>query len=168
MEARQGGVDAAHARVAEVAARKDALLREAKASLGLWSGESSPWQLCVADGGKRRLPTPAGLPAWAAACADQLGPLAALVPRPVRRCAEAGVAEGRELFWESYAAGKLFAQRRTFWDSLWIILGSRERDWLSMLLNLLFQVGGPWLCVAAGGRRAAVQQLRQSAAPARR
>lgn len=48
--------------------------------------------------------------------------------------------EGRELFWDSFASGKLFARRQTFWDSLWIIMGSRERDWLGMLLNLMFQV----------------------------
>lgn len=48
--------------------------------------------------------------------------------------------EGRQLFWDSFASGRLFARRQSFWDSLWIILGSRERDWLSMLLSLMFQV----------------------------
>lgn len=52
---------------------------------------------------------------------------------------EAGVEEGRELFRESFASGKLFAQQRSFFDALFTILGSRDRDWLSLLLQLLFQ-----------------------------
>ncbi|KAL4458505.1 hypothetical protein ABPG75_013370 [Micractinium tetrahymenae] len=87
--ARQPAVDAARQQAAAVRERRDALLREAKALLGLWS--------------------------------------------------EAGVEEGKELFWESFASGKVFAQRQSFWDALFVILGSRERDWLAMLLNLLIR-----------------------------
>lgn len=47
--------------------------------------------------------------------------------------------EGRELFWESFNSGKVFAQRQTFIDSIFTILDSRDRDWISMLLQLLFQ-----------------------------
>lgn len=39
VEARQGAVDAARAQAVQVEARKDQLLKEAKAALGLWSGE---------------------------------------------------------------------------------------------------------------------------------
>lgn len=49
--------------------------------------------------------------------------------------------ESKELFWESFSSGKVFAQRQSFWDALFVILGSRERDWLAMLLNLLIRVG---------------------------
>ncbi|PSC71398.1 ATP-dependent helicase deoxyribonuclease subunit B [Micractinium conductrix] len=87
--AHQPAVDAAQERVQRLRDRRDQLLREAKAELGLWS--------------------------------------------------EAGVEEAREQFWESYASGKLFAQRQTFWDAFFVIIGSRERDWLAMLLNLLFR-----------------------------
>ncbi|KAL4426500.1 hypothetical protein ABPG77_008358 [Micractinium sp. CCAP 211/92] len=87
--ARQPAVDAAHKQVAAVRTRRNALLREAKAMLGLWT--------------------------------------------------EAGVEESKELFWEFFSSGKVFAQRQSFWDALFVILGSRERDWLAMLLNLLIR-----------------------------
>ncbi|EFN54176.1 hypothetical protein CHLNCDRAFT_135614 [Chlorella variabilis] len=89
VEARQPAVDAARAVAREIQGRRDKVLREAKAVLGLWS--------------------------------------------------EAGVEEGRELFWESFNSGKVFAQRQTFIDSIFTILDSRDRDWISMLLQLLFQ-----------------------------
>jgi hypothetical protein len=53
--------------------------------------------------------------------------------------AEAGVEEAKELFSESFASGKLFAQRQSFFDALFTILANRDRDWLSLLLQLLFQ-----------------------------
>lgn len=46
--------------------------------------------------------------------------------------------EGRELFWDSYAAGKLFAQRQSMWDAAFTVIGSRDRD-LGLLLRLLLQ-----------------------------
>lgn len=87
--AHQPAVNAARQRVAAVRERRNALLREAKSLLGLWT--------------------------------------------------EAGVEEGKELFWDSFSSGKVFAQRQSFWDAFFVILGSRERDWLAMLLNLLIQ-----------------------------
>lgn len=50
---------------------------------------------------------------------------------------DAGLEESRALLWKSFESGKVFAQRQTFWDSLFTILGSRDRDWLSLLINLL-------------------------------
>ena len=50
---------------------------------------------------------------------------------------DAGVEESRALLWKSFESGKVFAQRQTFWDSLFTILNSRDRDWISLLLNLL-------------------------------
>lgn len=47
--------------------------------------------------------------------------------------------EGRELFWSSFTSGKVFAQRQSFFDAIFTILDRRERDWLGMLLQLLFQ-----------------------------
>jgi hypothetical protein len=49
------------------------------------------------------------------------------------------VEEGRELFWSSFTSGKVFAQRQSFFDAIFTILDRRERDWLGMLLQLLFQ-----------------------------
>jgi len=51
---------------------------------------------------------------------------------------EAGLEESRAKLWESFSSGKVFAQRQTFWDSLFTILGSRERDWVILLIQLLF------------------------------
>lgn len=50
---------------------------------------------------------------------------------------DAGLEESRALLWNSFESGKVFAQRQTFWDSLFTILGSRDRDWVSLLINLL-------------------------------
>ena len=50
---------------------------------------------------------------------------------------DAGVQESRAMLWKSFESGKVFAQRQTFWDALFTILNSRDRDWVSMLLNLL-------------------------------
>jgi len=41
------------------------------------------------------------------------------------------------MLWKSFESGKVFAQRQTFWDALFTIINSRDRDWISMLLNLL-------------------------------
>ncbi len=37
----------------------------------------------------------------------------------------------------SWEAGKVFARRQTFWNALFTILGSRERDMASLLVQLL-------------------------------
>ena len=50
---------------------------------------------------------------------------------------DAGVEESRAMLWKSFQSGKVFAQRQTFWDALFTIINSRDRDWISMLLNLL-------------------------------
>ena len=50
---------------------------------------------------------------------------------------DAGLEESRSMLWNSFESGKVFAQRQTFWDALFTILGSRERDWLVLLLQLL-------------------------------
>ena len=39
---------------------------------------------------------------------------------------EAGVAEGRKLFWDSFETGKVFGRRQTFWDGL-VRFGLRQR-----------------------------------------
>ena len=64
--------------------------------------------------------------------------------------AEAGVEEGRELFWKAFGQGKVFAQRQSFFDALFTIIGGRDRDWLGMLLQLVVQVGA-WVCVYMRG-----------------
>eukprot|EP00889_Picochlorum_renovo_P008517 jgi/Picre1/35547/NNA_003008.t1 len=52
------------------------------------------------------------------------------------------------MLWTSFDSGKVFAQRQTFWDSLFTILRARDRDWVSLLVNLLltalvnYTVGG--------------------------
>jgi hypothetical protein len=51
---------------------------------------------------------------------------------------EAGVEESRALLWSSFDSGKVFAQRQTFWDSIFTVLNSRDKDWLYLLLQLLF------------------------------
>ncbi|PRW60003.1 hypothetical protein C2E21_1530 [Chlorella sorokiniana] len=89
VEERRPAVEAAQRALQAVEQRRDGLLREAKAALGLWS--------------------------------------------------EAGVEEGRELFKDSFAAGKLFAQRQSFWDAFFIVMSRREGDWLGLLLRLLLQ-----------------------------
>jgi hypothetical protein len=38
---------------------------------------------------------------------------------------------------KSFQSGKLFAQRQSFWDALFTVLNSRDRDWLSMLIQLI-------------------------------
>jgi ABC-type phosphate/phosphonate transport system permease subunit len=50
---------------------------------------------------------------------------------------EAGLEESRALLWRSFESGKVFAQRQTFWDSLFNLMGSRDKDWLYLLLQLL-------------------------------
>ena len=49
-----------------------------------------------------------------------------------------GVQESRTLLWNSFESGKLFAQRQTFWDSIFTLLNSRRDDWFVLLLQLLF------------------------------
>lgn len=48
----------------------------------------------------------------------------------------------------SFEGGKIFARRQSFWDAFFTIIGSRERDWLMLLLQLLIQArgGGGWWC----------------------
>lgn len=50
---------------------------------------------------------------------------------------DAGLEESRQLLWSSFQSGKVFAQRQTFWDSLFSIFDSRERPWFVLLLQLL-------------------------------
>jgi hypothetical protein len=50
---------------------------------------------------------------------------------------EAGVEESRELLWANFQSGKVFAQRQTFWDSIFTLFDSREKDWLVVLIQLL-------------------------------
>ncbi|CAD7698789.1 unnamed protein product [Ostreobium quekettii] len=50
---------------------------------------------------------------------------------------EAGLSEGRALFWDSYGRGKLFAQRQSLWDAMYSMLLSREPDALGRILNLV-------------------------------
>ncbi|CAD7699611.1 unnamed protein product [Ostreobium quekettii] len=50
---------------------------------------------------------------------------------------EAGLSEGRQLFWDSYGRGKLFAQRQSLWDAIYSLLLSRESDALGRILNLV-------------------------------
>lgn len=40
----------------------------------------------------------------------------------------AGVSEGRELFWRSYGQGKVFAQRQSFYDIIFSLLSNRDSD----------------------------------------
>jgi len=51
---------------------------------------------------------------------------------------EAGIEEGRDLLWSSFGRGKAIAQRQTFWDSIFQMLSSRDKDWFVILLQLLF------------------------------
>ena len=41
---------------------------------------------------------------------------------------EAGVEESRQMFWESYTRGKLFAQRRTWYNMLEALFFGDERN----------------------------------------
>ncbi|GMH33897.1 hypothetical protein BSKO_01731 [Bryopsis sp. KO-2023] len=50
---------------------------------------------------------------------------------------EAGVEEGRSLFWGSYKQGKVFAQRQTLWDAMFSLFSSRESDALARIIELL-------------------------------
>lgn len=75
-------------RVNAISQKRNAILREAKAALGLWS--------------------------------------------------DAGLEETRSLLWNSFDSGKVFAQRQTFWDTLFNILDSRDKDWVFLLLQTLF------------------------------
>ncbi|KAI8108977.1 hypothetical protein M9435_005394 [Picochlorum sp. BPE23] len=88
----------AKTRVRALQQERDAMLKEAKSNLGIWS--------------------------------------------------DAGIEESRKMLWTSFDSGKVFAQRQTFWDSLFTILRARDRDWVSLLVNLLltalvnYTVGG--------------------------
>lgn len=54
---------------------------------------------------------------------------------------DAGVKEGRNLFWQSYSRGKVFAQRQTLWDAVFTLLNSRENDTISRIIELLIVAG---------------------------
>lgn len=43
------------------------------------------------------------------------------------------------MFWESFASGKVFAQRQSFLDAFFALLDRRERDVLGLFFQLLFQ-----------------------------
>ena len=49
---------------------------------------------------------------------------------------EAGVAEGRQLFWNSFERGKLFGRRQTFWDGLVSLLHTQFSNQAIVLLLL--------------------------------
>ena len=51
---------------------------------------------------------------------------------------EAGIEESRELLWSNFQSGKVFAQRQTFWDSIFTLFDSREKDWFVVLIQILF------------------------------
>ncbi|KAK9811408.1 hypothetical protein WJX72_003432 [[Myrmecia] bisecta] len=51
---------------------------------------------------------------------------------------ELGLHESRALFWRSFESGKVFARRQTFWDTVVNIMTARERNALTMALELLF------------------------------
>jgi len=86
--AKRPAVDAAERRVRALQRERDAILRDAKSSLGLWS--------------------------------------------------EAGLEESRELLWTNFQGGRVFAQRQTLFDSIFTLIGSREKDWFFILLQILF------------------------------
>jgi hypothetical protein len=50
---------------------------------------------------------------------------------------DAGLEESRQLLWSSFYSGKVFAQRQTFWDSIFAIFDSREKAWYVLLFELL-------------------------------
>ncbi|KAK9839900.1 hypothetical protein WJX74_000074 [Apatococcus lobatus] len=50
---------------------------------------------------------------------------------------DSGLEESRQLFWQSFNSGKVFAQRQTFWDTVVNIIFARERNAISMVLELL-------------------------------
>ena len=157
VEARRPAVEAAQERVREVRGERNRVLREAKLVLGLWSGE--PWGggqvlpagsavqcSAVGEGGQPAGVAPFGQSSNCSAAAllsSQTCLVKSSCAFTALSPAEAGVEEGREVFWESFAFGKVFAQRQSFLDAIFTILGGRERDWLSLLLQLLFQVGAP-------------------------
>ena len=51
---------------------------------------------------------------------------------------DAGLEESRQLLWTSFDTGKVFAQRQTFWDSIFALFDSRDKDWFTLLVQLLF------------------------------
>lgn len=51
---------------------------------------------------------------------------------------DAGLEESRQLLWTSFDTGKVFAQRQTFWDSIFAVFDSRDKDWFTLLIQLLF------------------------------
>lgn len=50
---------------------------------------------------------------------------------------DAGLEESRQLLWSTFHSGRVFAQRQTFWDSMFAIFDSREKAWFVLLLELL-------------------------------
>ncbi|KAK9862020.1 hypothetical protein WJX84_004250 [Apatococcus fuscideae] len=53
---------------------------------------------------------------------------------------DAGLEESRLLFWQSFNSGKVFAQRQTFWDTLVNVIFTRDRNVISMAIELLCTV----------------------------
>ena len=51
---------------------------------------------------------------------------------------DAGLEEARSSLWRSFENGKVFARRQTFWDSLFHLIGSRDKDWPVLVVQLLF------------------------------
>ena len=85
--ARRPAVTAAERDVRVLQKQRDAILKDAKAGLGLWS--------------------------------------------------EAGLEESREMLWDYFKSGKNFAQRQSFFDSIFALFDSRDKDWLSVFLQIL-------------------------------
>jgi hypothetical protein len=50
---------------------------------------------------------------------------------------EAGLEESRALLWENFNLSKDFAKRQTFWETLFNVLYSRDKDWIYLLFQLL-------------------------------
>jgi hypothetical protein len=51
---------------------------------------------------------------------------------------EAGLEESRELLWQNFESGKVFARRQTLFDSIFTLFDSREKDWFFILIQILF------------------------------
>lgn len=85
---RRPAVEAAQRKVQMLHKERDAILRDAKSALGLWS--------------------------------------------------DAGLEESRELLWSYFQSGKVFAQQQSFFDTIFTLFDSRDKDWFTILIQILF------------------------------
>lgn len=53
---------------------------------------------------------------------------------------EMGMDESRALFWQSFEAGKVYGRRQTFWDMVMRAFSARDRNFVSLLIELIFTV----------------------------